>query len=97
MGAVARDLDGRLAAATSTGGTMGQRRGRVGDSPLIGAGTWADDASVAVSCTGDGEAIIRVAMAHEVDALVRLGGRSLEQARARRRSPRSSAATATAA
>ena len=80
MGAVARDLDGRLAAATSTGGTMGQRRGRVGDSPLIGAGTWADDDSVAVSCTGDGEAIIRVAMAHEVDALVRLGGLSLEEA-----------------
>ena len=51
-------------------------RGRVGDSPLIGAGTWADDESVAVSCTGDGEAIIRVAMAHEVDALVRLGGLS---------------------
>ena len=59
VGAVARDLDGRLAAATSTGGTMGKRRGRVGDSPLIGAGTWADDDTVAVSCTGDGEAIIR--------------------------------------
>ena len=59
---------------------MGQRRGRVGDSPLIGAGTWADDDSVAVSCTGDGEAIIRVAMAHEVDALVRLRDLSLEAA-----------------
>ena len=80
VGAVARDLEGRLAAATSTGGTMGQRRGRVGDSPLIGAGTWADDRSVAISCTGDGEAIIRVAMAHEVDALVRHAGHSLEQA-----------------
>ena len=80
VGAVARDLEGHLAAATSTGGTMGQRRGRVGDSPLIGAGTWADDASVAVSCTGDGEAIIRVAMAHEIDALVRLGGLGLAQA-----------------
>jgi beta-aspartyl-peptidase (threonine type) len=80
VGAVARDAEGRLAAATSTGGTMGQRRGRVGDSPLIGAGTWADDDSVAVSCTGDGEAIVRVAMAHEVDALVRHAGRSLEQA-----------------
>jgi beta-aspartyl-peptidase (threonine type) len=80
VGAVARDREGRLAAATSTGGTMGKRRGRVGDSPLIGAGTWADDDSVAVSCTGDGEAIIRVAMAHEVDALVRLRGLSLEQA-----------------
>jgi beta-aspartyl-peptidase (threonine type) len=80
VGAVARDAQGRLAAATSTGGTMGQRRGRVGDSPLIGAGTWADDATAAVSCTGDGEAIIRTAMAHEVDALIRHAGRSLEQA-----------------
>jgi L-asparaginase / beta-aspartyl-peptidase len=80
VGAVARDDQGRLAAATSTGGTMGQRRGRVGDSPLIGAGTWADDASVAVSCTGDGEAIIRTAMSHEIDALVRYAGRSLDDA-----------------
>ena len=80
VGAVARDRTGHLAAATSTGGTMGQRRGRVGDSPLIGAGTWAADDSVAVSCTGDGEAIIRTAMAHEIDALVRYAGRSLEQA-----------------
>jgi L-asparaginase / beta-aspartyl-peptidase len=80
VGAVARDAGGRLAAATSTGGTMSQRSGRVGDSPLLGAGTWADDASVAVSSTGDGEAIIRAAMAHEVDALVRLAGMSLEQA-----------------
>jgi isoaspartyl peptidase/L-asparaginase-like protein (Ntn-hydrolase superfamily) len=80
VGAVARDSQGRLAAATSTGGTMGQRSGRVGDSPLIGAGTWADDATVAVSCTGDGEAIIRTALAHEIDALVRHAGRSLERA-----------------
>ena len=82
VGAVARDRDGRLAAATSTGGTMGQRRGRVGDSPLIGAGTWADDGTAAVSCTGDGEAIIRTAMAHEIDALIRHAGRPLEQAAA---------------
>ena len=80
VGAVARDAEGRLAAATSTGGTMRQRPGRVGDSPLVGAGTWADDDSVAISCTGDGEAIIRAAMAHEVDALVRIGGLALEQA-----------------
>jgi L-asparaginase / beta-aspartyl-peptidase len=80
VGCVARDEQGRLAAATSTGGTMGQRRGRVGDSPLIGAGTWADDASVAVSCTGDGENIIRIGMAHEIDALVRHGGRTLDEA-----------------
>jgi L-asparaginase / beta-aspartyl-peptidase len=79
VGAVARDAEGRLAAATSTGGVSGQRLGRVGDSPLIGAGTWADDA-VAVSCTGHGESIIRSALAHEVDALLRHRGVSLEQA-----------------
>lgn len=67
VGAVARDARGRLAAATSTGGTQGKHPGRVGDTPLIGAGTWADDA-VAISCTGDGEAIIRVALAHELAA-----------------------------
>jgi beta-aspartyl-peptidase (threonine type) len=70
VGAVARDSQGRLAAATSTGGVSGQRLGRVGDSPLIGAGTWADD-TVAVSCTGHGESIIRTALAHEVHALLR--------------------------
>jgi beta-aspartyl-peptidase (threonine type) len=74
VGAVARDANGRLAAATSTGGTGGKHPGRVGDSPIIGAGTWADDATVAVSCTGDGEAIIRIALAHEIDALVRHAG-----------------------
>ena len=74
VGAVARDAAGRLAAATSTGGVAGQRLGRVGDSPLIGAGTWADDATVAVSCTGHGESIIRSALAHEVDALIRHRG-----------------------
>src|SRR5215217_4442470 len=80
VGAVARDADGRLAAATSTGGVAGQRLGRVGDSPLIGAGTWADDATVAVSCTGHGESIIRSALAHEVDALLRHRGLGLEEA-----------------
>jgi beta-aspartyl-peptidase (threonine type) len=79
VGAVARDAGGHLAAATSTGGVSGQRLGRVGDSPLIGAGTWADG-SVAVSCTGHGESIIRAALAHEVDALLRLKGLSLEEA-----------------
>jgi beta-aspartyl-peptidase (threonine type) len=69
VGAVARDAQGRVAAATSTGGVSGQRLGRVGDSPLIGAGTWADEA-VAVSCTGHGESIIRAALAHEVHALL---------------------------
>ncbi len=80
VGAVARDANGRLAAATSTGGVSGQRLGRVGDSPLIGAGTWADDATVAVSCTGHGESVIRSALAHEVDALLRHRGLGLEDA-----------------
>jgi L-asparaginase / beta-aspartyl-peptidase len=80
VGAVARDAAGRLAAATSTGGVSGQRLGRVGDSPLVGAGTWADDATVAVSCTGHGESIIRSALAHEVDALLRHRGLGLQQA-----------------
>ncbi len=80
VGAVARDAAGRLAAATSTGGVAGQRLGRVGDSPLIGAGTWADDGTVAVSCTGHGESIIRAALAHEVDALIRHRGLGLHEA-----------------
>jgi beta-aspartyl-peptidase (threonine type) len=65
VGAVARDAAGRFAAATSTGGTFGKRCGRVGDTPVPGAGTWADG-SVAVSATGDGEAILRVALAHAI-------------------------------
>jgi beta-aspartyl-peptidase (threonine type) len=71
VGAVALDTGGHLAAATSTGGVREQRAGRVGDSPLIGAGTYADDAACAVSATGDGEAIIRAVASHEVAALVR--------------------------
>lgn len=74
VGAVARDAEGHLAAATSTGGLTGKRWGRVGDTPIAGAGTWADDRSVAVSCTGTGEEFIRVGVAHEVDARVRLLG-----------------------
>ena len=73
VGAVARDATGRLAAATSTGGVTGKRWGRIGDSPLIGAGTWADQA-VAVSCTGSGEHFIRAAAAHAVAARVALVG-----------------------
>ena len=69
VGAVARDSSGALAAATSTGGTRGQLPGRVGDSPLFGAGTYAD-ARCAVSATGDGEAVIRAVAAHEVARLV---------------------------
>lgn len=65
VGAVALDIHGNVAAATSTGGMTGKPLGRVGDTPIIGAGTWAD-ASVAVSCTGVGEAFIRTAAAHSV-------------------------------
>ncbi len=78
VGAVCRDGEGGLAAATSTGGISGQPAGRVGDSPLIGAGTWADD-RVAVSCTGDGEMFVRSVAAHSVSTgLAR--GRSLAEA-----------------
>lgn len=73
VGAVALDTEGRLAAATSTGGMRGQHPGRVGDSPVIGAGTYAD-AMCAVSATGDGEQIISAAAAHEVSALLRHTG-----------------------
>ena len=80
VGAVARDAAGHLAAATSTGGRTGQLPGRVGDSPVPGAGTWADDASCAVSATGIGEAFLRAAFAHEVDARLRLEGVDLDTA-----------------
>lgn len=63
VGAVARDAQGVCAAATSTGGTVGKRAGRVGDSPIIGAGTYADDEAGAVSTTGDGEGMIRLVVA----------------------------------
>ena len=80
VGAVARDRDGHLAAATSTGGRNGQLPGRIGDSPIPGAGTWADDAGCAVSATGIGEAFLRAAFAHEVDARIRLEGVDLATA-----------------
>jgi len=80
VGAVVRDASGHLAAATSTGGMTNQLPGRVGDSPLVGAGTWADDATCAVSATGYGEAFMRAAVAHEVDAGMRLAGLPLETA-----------------
>jgi len=80
IGAVAVDLSGHVAAATSTGGLTAKRWGRIGDSPLIGAGTYADDRSAAVSATGSGEYFIRAAAAHEVGARIRLGGESLQEA-----------------
>lgn len=80
VGAVARDQHGHLAAATSTGGLTGKRWGRIGDSPLIGAGTYADDRSCAVSATGAGEFFIRAAVAHEIGARMRIGGEGLSEA-----------------
>ncbi len=80
VGAVALDVHGDLAAGTSTGGTTNKQHGRVGDSPLIGAGTYADNASVAVSGTGDGELFIRFTVAHDIAALVKYKGLSVEQA-----------------
>ncbi len=71
VGAVARDTLGHVAAATSTGGLTGKRWGRIGDSPLIGAGTYADDRACAVSATGAGEYFIREGVAHEICARIR--------------------------
>jgi L-asparaginase/beta-aspartyl-peptidase (threonine type) len=73
VGAVAVDLDGHLAAATSTGGRLGKLPGRVGDSPIAGAGTWADDGSVAVSATGEGESFLVAGFSHRVDWCVTQG------------------------
>jgi len=72
VGAVAMDTQGRVAAATSTGGLTGKRWGRIGDSPLIGAGTYADNRSCAISANGAGEYFMRECVAHEIGARVRL-------------------------
>jgi beta-aspartyl-peptidase (threonine type) len=80
VGAVALDRNGNLAAATSTGGTSNKLPGRVGDSPIIGAGTYANDATCAVSATGDGEYFIRATVAHEVSALIENKGMSVSDA-----------------
>jgi beta-aspartyl-peptidase (threonine type) len=80
VGAVARDRAGNLAAATSTGGMTGKRFNRIGDSPIIGAGTYADNRSCAVSATGHGEVFIRAAVAHDIAARLRYGARSLARA-----------------
>ncbi|HEY1797235.1 MAG TPA: isoaspartyl peptidase/L-asparaginase [Stellaceae bacterium] len=80
VGAVARDRGGNLAAATSTGGMTGKEPGRIGDSPIIGAGTFADNESCAVSATGHGEFFIRYAAAHEVAARLTHAGESLDAA-----------------
>ena len=80
VGAVAFDQHGHVAAATSTGGLTAKRWGRIGDSPLIGCGTYADDRSAAVSATGSGEYFIRAVAAHQLAERVRLGGESLQSA-----------------
>ncbi|OON69345.1 isoaspartyl peptidase/L-asparaginase family protein [Hymenobacter sp. CRA2] len=80
VGAVALDQHGHLAAATSTGGMTNKRFSRVGDSPIIGAGTWADDRTCAISCTGHGEYFIRAVVAHDVACLMEYRGLSLAEA-----------------
>lgn len=80
VGCVALDRSGALAAATSTGGISKQLAGRVGDTPIIGAGTWARDGVVAISCTGDGEAFLQGAVAHDVFARMAYGGAHVDAA-----------------
>jgi L-asparaginase / beta-aspartyl-peptidase len=82
VGAVALDQSGNLGAGTSTGGMTNKRFGRVGDSPIIGAGTYADNETCGVSCTGDGEYFIRAAVAHDISAQMRYAGKSVERAAA---------------
>src|SRR6266446_6663023 len=80
VGAVALDKNGNLAAATSTGGTTNKKAGRVGDSPIIGGGTYANNATCAVSATGDGEYFIRSVVAHDISALMEYRGMKLQEA-----------------
>jgi len=80
VGAVALDQHGNLAAGTSTGGMTNKRYGRIGDSPIIGAGTYADNSTCAVSSTGHGEYFIRAAVAHDISALMEYEKMSVEEA-----------------
>ncbi|MFR3029605.1 MAG: isoaspartyl peptidase/L-asparaginase, partial [Sutterella wadsworthensis] len=80
VGAVALDKDGNIAAGTSTGGMTNKRFGRVGDSPIIGAGTYANNETVAVSCTGSGEMFIRTSAAYNVHAHYKLLGQDVQKA-----------------
>jgi beta-aspartyl-peptidase (threonine type) len=80
VGAVAVDQRGHVAAATSTGGITGKRWSRIGDSPMIGAGTYADDRTAAISCTGSGEYFIRAAVAHQICARIGMGGEGAQAA-----------------
>ncbi|MFN8144939.1 MAG: isoaspartyl peptidase/L-asparaginase [Bacteroidia bacterium] len=80
VGAVALDIHGDIAAATSTGGMTNKRYGRVGDSPIIGAGTYANNSTCAVSCTGHGEFFIRAVVAYDISCLIEYKGLSLKEA-----------------
>lgn len=80
VGAVAIDSSGNLAAATSTGGMTNKRFGRVGDSPIIGAGTYANNATCAISCTGHGEYFIRAVVAYDISCLMEYKGLTLKEA-----------------
>jgi beta-aspartyl-peptidase (threonine type) len=80
VGAVAVDVHGHVAAATSTGGITGKRWSRIGDSPMIGAGTYADDRTAAVSCTGSGEYFIRASVAHQICARIEMLGEGVRTA-----------------
>lgn len=80
VGAVARDVNGNLAAATSTGGMTNKKYGRIGDSPVIGAGTYANNKTCAISCTGHGEVFIRAVAAYDVSCLMEYKNYTLQQA-----------------
>jgi len=80
VGAVACDGDGNIAAATSTGGMTNKRYGRIGDSPMIGAGTYANNKTCAVSCTGHGEIFIKAVAAYDVSCLMEYKNMNLQQA-----------------
>jgi beta-aspartyl-peptidase (threonine type) len=77
---VALDLQGNIAAGTSTGGMTNKKFGRIGDTPVIGAGTYANNATCAISCTGYGEYFLRAVVAHDVSCLVEYKGLSLKEA-----------------
>lgn len=80
VGAVALDRDGNLAAATSTGGMTNKRWGRIGDSPIVGAGTYANNTTCAISCTGHGELFIRAVVAHDISCLMEYKKLTLKEA-----------------
>jgi beta-aspartyl-peptidase (threonine type) len=80
VGAVAYDSNGNVASATSTGGTTNKKFGRIGDSPIIGSGTYANNSTCAISCTGDGEMFIRTVAAYDISCLMEYKGMNLQEA-----------------